>query len=267
MKPQQGESSNSPPDEINAGLYDRSELVQEYAIVNLHPPEATALVRYHDDVNGRRVLDLGCGAGRLAVYLRPLTEKYVGVDRSPHMVAHCRRTFAGLPFFQADMRDLKDFGTASFDSVFAVFNLFDGVTHDDRLRIFAGVRRVLAPRGLLFFSSHNRNYTNAASAPHLQISRNPISQIRRAGEYIRQSANHRRMRTQQRFERDYALLNDAGYNYAVLHYYIGRDVQRQQLADSGFELIECLDERGRTLAAGADDSGFSSIHYIARPTA
>ena len=266
MKTTQSESSTSAQDDINGKLYDRADWVQDYATVNLHPPEAIALVRYRDDIQGRRVLDLGCGAGRLAIYLRPLTDNYVGVDRSPHMVAFCQRTFAGLPFVQADMRDLRQFEAGSFDTVFAVFNLFDAVSHEDRLTVLAEVRRVLSPRGLLVFSSHNRNYTNAATAPHLEFTRNPISQVRYAVEYLRNAANHRRVKSMERIEHDYALLNDSGYNYEVLHYYIGREAQAQQLADASFELVECMDEFGRTLGRGDDDSAYSSLQYVARPT-
>jgi hypothetical protein len=117
------------------------------------------------------------------------------------------------------------------------------------------------------FSSHNRTYAHAATAPHLELSRNPISQLRCTVEYFRNTANHRRVRAFQRFEHDYALLNDSGYHYEALHYYISRGAQAQQLAHAGFELIECLDELGRTLRPEDDDTRYSSLHYIARPAA
>jgi SAM-dependent methyltransferase len=61
-------------------LYRRADLVRVYSLLTLHPPEATILVRYREDVVGRRVLDRGCGAGRLATYLRPLAGHSIGVD-------------------------------------------------------------------------------------------------------------------------------------------------------------------------------------------
>lgn len=252
-------------DEINLKLYRRSDLVKGYATANLHPPEAITLVRYRDDICGRRVLDLGCGAGRLAYYLRPLTGQYVGMDFSPHMVEYCQRTFPGLPFFQGDMRDLTRFDTGSVDTVFAINNLFDAVSHEDRLRVLGEVRRVLAAGGLLFFSAHNRNCSLGTAAPRLEFKLNPLSQLRGVVTYLRSVANHRRIKPRQRFEPDYALLNDRGHYYSVLHYYIRRDVQVRQLAGAGFESIECFDEAGQALRPGDDDSASSSIYYVARP--
>jgi SAM-dependent methyltransferase len=251
-------------DKINGRLYARPDLVRCYATTNLNPPEAVALVRYHEDICHRRVLDLGCGAGRLAVYLRPLTDHYVGVDISPHMVAYCRQTFPGLRFVHGDMRSLQDFAAGSFDSVFGVFNLFDAASHDGRLRILAEVRRVLAPGGLLVFSSHNRNHAQATKGPRVHFQCNPLSQLRRVMEYLQARANHRRIKREQRFEQEYALVNDSAHNYALLHYYISREAQARQLTGVGFHLVESLDEWGRTLGVNDDDSDYSSIHYVAR---
>jgi len=258
---------SSAQDEINLKLYRRSDLVKGYATVRLHPPEAVVMVRYRDDIHRRRVLDLGCGAGRLAFYLRPLTDQYVGVDFSPHMVEYCQRNFSGLSFVQGDMRDLGRFDAGSFDTVFAISNLFDAVSHEDRLQVLGEIRRVLAAGGLLVFSAHNRNCTLGTAAPRLEFNLNPFYQVRGVVAYLRNVANHRRIKPKQRFEPDYALLNDGAHNYSVLHYYILRNVQAKQLAGAGFELIECLDESGQTLRPGDDDSACSSIYYVARPEA
>ena len=249
---------------INGQLYREANLVQTYLPVRLHPSEATALVRYRDDIHGQMVLDLGCGAGRLTTYLRPLVRKYVGLDVSAHMVHHCRKTFKGLEFIQGDMRSLKPFHHGAFDAVFAVANLFDAVSHVERLQVLAEVRRILAPGGLLVFSSHNRNYVHAGSGPTLKFHRNPITQLRVLMEYLYESANHRRIKPFHRFEPDYALLNDSGNSYHTLHYYVTRDVQTRQLADAGFELIECLGDWGETLGANGRDEVYSSILYVAR---
>lgn len=252
--------------QINGALYERADLVSQYKNAYLNLPEAAALIRYRDDYAGRAVLDLGCGAGRLAAYLTPHTDRYVGFDISPHMLEECRRHFPNLPFVQGDMRDLSAFDDGEFSTVFAIFNLFDAVGHADRLRVLAEVRRILNPCGLLIFSAHNRNYAQAAEGPRLQVSRNPITQVRWFVDYVHAHANHRRIRRHQRFESDYALLNDSGHNYSVLHYYIGRDAQARQLEQAGFQLLECLDESGRTLAPQDDDRTSSSIHYVARKT-
>jgi SAM-dependent methyltransferase len=249
---------------INGRLYRNTDLVRVYAQTKLLPAEAAALVRYRDDIQGRRVLDLGCGAGRLAIYLRPHTEGYVGADVSSHMVAHCHRVFEEFPFVQADMRSLTPFDSGSFHVVFAVSNLLDAVSHEDRLQVLAEARRVLSPRGLLIFSSHNRDYLHAGAAPRWRFHRNPITQLRLFFDDLQARANHRRIKPFHRLEPEYALLNDSGNNYRSLHYYISRDVQAEQLANAGFELLECLDELGRTLDPTEQDRADQSILYVAR---
>lgn len=251
-------------DRISGRLYGRPDLVPVYAVTHLVPAEAITLIVHREDINARRVLDLGCGAGRLAAYLRPLTALYTGVDISPHMVEYCRRTFQDLQFIQGDMRSLPQLQDGSFDAVFAVFNLLDAVSHEDRLRTLAEIHRLLAPKGLFMFSAHNRGYLLAKEGPRMRWSRNPITQLRLLADYVKAVANRRRIGRLQRNEADYSLLNDAGHNYAVLHYYIDREAQTRQLTDAGFVLLECLNERGETLASGSDDSSSASIHYVAR---
>ncbi len=245
-------------------LYRRTNLVSTYSSVKILPPEATAFVRYRDDIVNRRVLDLGCGAGRLAVYLQPLVARYAGFDISPYMIQHCQREYPDCDFAEGDMRDLSRFPTASFDSILAVSNLFDAVSHADRLKVLAEVHRVLTPGGLLFFSAHNRHFAGAGEGPQLVWHRNPVTQLRLLVDYGRASAHHRRLKQQQRFEEEYALLNDSGNNFASLHYYINRDVQLRQLIEAGFQPLECLDSLGRTLSDTSDDSEWPSIHYLAR---
>ena len=249
---------------INGRLYREADLVQTYAPVKLHPSEATALVRYRDDIHGQRVLDLGCGAGRLTTYLRPLVKKYVGLDVSAHMIKHCQMTFQGLNFVQGDMRSLTPFDDGEFDSVFAVANLMDAVSHAERLQVLAEVRRVLAPSGLFVFSAHNRSYLHAGSGPGLKFHRNPITQLHALVEFLRASANHRAIKPFHRSEAEYALLNDSGNNYHTLHYYIIRALQTRQLASVGFELLECLGDWGETLGTNSRDELYPSILYVAR---
>ncbi len=250
-------------DEVNGLLYRSAALVPLYATIQLHPPEAIALVHYREEIQGCRVLDMGCGAGRLTTYLRLLTDDYSGLDISPHMIAYCRQRFPELSFFQGDIRQLP-FADGCFATVFAVFNLFDIVAHDDRLKVLAEVHRVLKPGGLLIFSAHNRNWATATQGPQLDFRLNPLAQLRCVRQYLREMANHRRIKPRQHVEKDYALWNDAGHDYAVLHYYIDRDTQSRQLAGAGFRLLECLDELGRTLGPQDDDSAYSSLHYVAR---
>src|ERR1019366_8247253 len=56
-----------------------------------------------------------------------------------------------------DARDLSRFGDGEFDVVLFSFNGMDYISHEDRLRVLAPVRRVLRPGGTFFFSAHSLN--------------------------------------------------------------------------------------------------------------
>jgi hypothetical protein len=79
--------------------------------------------------------------------------------------------------------------------------------------------------------------------------------------------NRRRLRSLQRAEPGYALVNDEAHDFSVLHYYISPDAQRRQLAEHGFELMECLDLDGREVAEGAAARSCPELHYVAASVA
>jgi SAM-dependent methyltransferase len=98
------------------------------------------------DLRGRRVLDVGCGTGRLAALLaeRHLCRVW-GIDVSPEMVTVAReRVPRGVGLKVAAAEDLP-FRDDTFER--AVMTLV--VHHLDRPRAFAELMRVLAPDGRL----------------------------------------------------------------------------------------------------------------------
>jgi SAM-dependent methyltransferase len=100
----------------------------------------------------RRVLDLGCGAGRHLVYLARQGFEAYGTDVDSHGLARTRSWLEqeGLPahLTVADMEALP-YPDGFFDAVVSMYvihhNLVDGIH-----RTVAGVRRVLRPGGWFF---------------------------------------------------------------------------------------------------------------------
>ena len=70
-----------------------------------------------------RLLDIGCGTGRIEHGLAPLVDRVVGVDLSPEMIAHARQRCQPHPNVELDViegDDLRRWGDASFDAVVMV---------------------------------------------------------------------------------------------------------------------------------------------------
>jgi SAM-dependent methyltransferase len=257
-------SRSSLQDEINSRIYHAHGVTNAYrSKLLLDRPETMALLRYQPGFFGRRVLDIGIGTGRTAGFLHPLARRYVCIDYSQEMVDHVRKALPGVEVHLADMRDLSRWGAAEFDFIFAPNNVFDAVSHEDRLRILAEARRVLSADGLLMFSAHNRRSRTAGKPPRLAYSRNPIAQARYVLEYLKRRRNHLRVGRLHLHEEEYALLNDVGHNYALLHYYIDRDTQRRQLEAGGFRPLEVFDSDGRSLGESDDDASSPSLLYVA----
>jgi SAM-dependent methyltransferase len=256
-------SSMDPQRRANDRLWARKSLVKQYANRVLEPVESQLMTDYAAELSGS-VLELGCGAGRLTGYLADIAATVHGIDISPQMVAYCRRTYPKATFSQGDLRDVASLGLGSFDAVVAGDNVLDVLDDADRGKVLAGIHHVLAPGGLLIMSTHNLAY-----APHLA---DPIP-IRSRGllrtgvtlvQWPRWQLNRRRMRRFERSEPGYSILNDVSHDYMALHYYVSREAQQSQLAEHGFQELECLAADGRRVAPGDDLSGEPWLYYVAR---
>ena len=95
---------------------------------------------------GDRVLEIGCGHGVAATLVLERGNPYVGVDRSPKMVAAAAKRNPGAEFLVGTLEEL-DLGERRFDKVFAVRV---GLFHREPERARALVEPYLAPGGRLF---------------------------------------------------------------------------------------------------------------------
>jgi SAM-dependent methyltransferase len=251
--------------------------VARYANRSLRPVEVVLLARYQRALSGR-VLEIGCGAGRILGYLVALGGEVHGVDVSPAMVEYCRHTYPEADVRVGDLRRLPEVVDGPFDVVLAPDNVLDVVDPAQRRLTLDAIRTLLAPEGLLIFSSHNLAAVGRPPAPvsagpgagddggalrrlaHIS----PAGVADRAARLPRQLRNRRRLAPMQVRHADYAILNDVEGDYGALHYYVRHADQARQLADAGYALLECLDSEGRVLPAGADGS-CPWLHYVARP--
>jgi SAM-dependent methyltransferase len=262
-EPRSDSSGAQPQVQVNEALWAGEDLVRHYAGRSLRPAEVMLLVRHREALGGR-VLELGCGGGRLSGYLDELARDFRGLDISPLMVEHCARMYPGGTFELGDLRDLSRYGDGSLDVVFASFNVLDVLDQSERLRVLGELHRIIAPAGLLIMSSHNLAHAPLIPKPSRLSSRDPIRIARQLISLPRRERNRRRLIPLQRVCEDHAILTDEAHEYGILHYYIGRDAQQRQLAQAGFELLECLDLDGREVPPGAQAASHPELHYVAR---
>lgn len=103
-----------------------------------------------------RVLELGCGGGRISRYVAPLVAELVCTDVSRAMVAEARQNLATFPNVQVAVTNgfaLPEFGDATFDVVFAQ-GVLGYIDPNPAIALLDEVRRVLRHDGVCVFNFH-----------------------------------------------------------------------------------------------------------------
>jgi SAM-dependent methyltransferase len=254
--------------EANTRMWATADVVRAYERNDVRPAEAVLLIRHAERLDGR-VLELGCGAGRLTQYLAARGGEVLGIDVSPRMVEACRRRFPALEFEVGDLADLSGFADGSRDVVVGAYNVLGVLDHEARQRALVDIRRILSPGGLLLFSAHNLAYLPNVPTPLGVVtrSRDPLRLVWNLARLPARHRNHRRLAAGESRAVDHAVVNDQAHDFRLLHYYIGRDAQERQLADAGFRLLECLDGAGAAVPPGAAAEGHAELHYAALASA
>ncbi|MFH1780862.1 MAG: methyltransferase domain-containing protein [Candidatus Nealsonbacteria bacterium] len=106
---------------------------------------------YHYALPEDKVLDLGCGNGRLLQIFKGININYTGVDNSDKLTAIAKKTYPDATFLVADALHLP-FPQDHFDKVYSIAVLHHIPSQELRLRFLKEAKRVLKPGGLLILT-------------------------------------------------------------------------------------------------------------------
>lgn len=110
---------------------------------------------------GMRVLDLGCGNGRLYKYLLEQGCEYVGVDSSAGLITEAKQKYPDGTFYVMDALQLT-FDPESFDAVVTVAVLNHFPTQSLHEAFLRNIFTLLKPQGWLLMANWNMwNINNA----------------------------------------------------------------------------------------------------------
>lgn len=101
-----------------------------------------------------KVLDLGCGNGRLYEFLQGKEVSYLGIDHNSHLLSLARKNFPEATFRLDDIMDLE-LEEEAFDNVFCIAAFHHVPTKKMRQKVIADIHKALKPGGILILSAWN----------------------------------------------------------------------------------------------------------------
>ena len=231
--------------------------------MDLAAGEAAVLARFGGDFS-RRVLEIGCGTGRVTGHMAALSGDVRAVDISPQMLERARQLYPAVAFGLADLRDLSDYAEADCDVIALWANLIDILSHEQRATTLGELARMLRPGGLLVLDTHNLAHaTQRRRATDLTWD-SPAGFVRSAAAAPVKIFNHRRLAPHEQSGEGYAVLNDEAHRFMALHYYVDRGEQERQLEAAGLDLVAIIDRSGTTLSTGDCAPRSPSLTFVAR---
>lgn len=103
---------------------------------------------------GSKILDVGCGNGRLYEALKGKEVKYVGIDHNPDLLQKAQENFPEAHFEKGDMVDLK-LKSEAFDAVFCIAAFHHLPTPELRKKALSALHHTLKKDGILILTTWN----------------------------------------------------------------------------------------------------------------
>lgn len=109
----------------------------------------------HYAKKGDRILDVGCGNGRLYQMFANLSTDYTGMDQSEELLAKAQEKFPGAHFVVGNMAETFPFENESFDSLYCIAAFHHLPTEELRIHALQEMKRVLKPGGKVIMTNWN----------------------------------------------------------------------------------------------------------------
>jgi len=130
-------------------------IAEEFSASRVYPWDELQVVIPHIK-EGFKLLDLGCGNGRLIKILEESKKKYdyLGIDFSDKFIAHAKSKHPDYNFEVNDMTKI-DYSDNSFDMIFMIASFHHLDSRKERLELLRKINRCLKPGGYLFMTNWN----------------------------------------------------------------------------------------------------------------
>ncbi len=256
---------------INRKTYSRKINVLKYKhFQQLTPGEQAIIDQFRDDIYNKSILDIGCGAGRTARFLKTIGGKYTGIDYSEEAIIYCRHLHKDTRFIHCDARNMDCFEDEEFDVVIFPCNGIDSMDSTGRGRVIDEVFRLVKSGGLFILTTHNyrfliETWNGKTPFPTLTLSANPKTLLANLGNYTRASLNYLKNSRYVRMSDQSAIVQGVAFDYDLMTYYIDKRKQIVDLKTAGFTVERLYDRDGLGVAKDSSQDGYSPwLYYVAR---
>ncbi|WP_208180206.1 class I SAM-dependent methyltransferase [Sinorhizobium medicae] len=193
--------------------------------------------------SGDRLLDLGCGDGRIAVRLAEMGAQVVGVDIIPLFLQEARRSArergVSVRFLEGDMRRLPVRWTGTFDAVILWYTAFGYFDESTNSRVLEEIYRILKKGGRVVIDQAHRNAIVRREFP--------VQEVTDAGQDIMFTTSDYDPRTDRVYVRRSTIKDgvrrDVDYSLRIYSFV----EMKELLARIGFSSVDGLGEAGTPL--------------------
>ena len=256
--------------EQNLQIY--NQYVYEYNDYQLYPPERVILQRFKDSWPRFNMLDIGVGTGRTTYTFSAITGKYVAIDYAEEMLNRCKSSIPDsntISFHHSDARNLSKFYDEQFDFVMFSLNGLDSVGFEDREKILKEVRKVLAPNGYFFFSTHSiQGFSTTRPLPEFKFSI-PVHSVYYLAKGLlfntRLKWAHRNTQLAEIRNREWAVLKTGDHDFKMDIFHVDPEFQVQELNRLGFRVDSIYDPKGRKVDPSTTNANW--LYYLCQPEA
>ncbi len=131
-----------------------------------HAKIFTDVINEHLNAENLKILEWGCGPGRLIRHMPDLiagNPEIHGSDYNPKTIEWCQQNLKGIHFVKNEIKPPLPFDDNSFDAVYN-FSVFTHLTEESQIEWAGELRRVLKPEGIFICTTHGDHFKKLLNA-------------------------------------------------------------------------------------------------------
>lgn len=124
-----------------------------------------SLLREHINLSGAKILDWGCGPGRVIRHLAELNKKemkFYGTDYNQDSIAWCKKNIPEVRFNHNNLEAHLPYSSAHFDAIYGL-SIFTHLSRDKHFQWIDELKRILRKEGVLLVTTQGENFRSKLS--------------------------------------------------------------------------------------------------------